>query len=268
MLTSGLSIDGTPVSSLSRGSEKRVELKCDECGTVSCTTWSNYNQYQSKAGWTGITHCQPCAARINSRNARGRKAEHTAIRNRATRGASHPSWKGGRYIDAHGYVMVSVQSGHKGESGWKSYKKEHVVVAESMLGRPLLKTEVVHHIDGDKTNNKQDNLWPTDHSHHRIAHASLSGIGFLLVRAGLVTLDVDRGVYVADVKLRELLEHPESRVGHSEVGNDSREAQKTDADWAISSQASERSEEGSTTRPWSLTRDSKGPRVRSAKAKI
>lgn len=45
----------------------------------------------------------------------------------------------------------------------RSYRKlygrhEHRVVAEQKLGRPLRKGEVVHHIDGDKRNNKPENL--------------------------------------------------------------------------------------------------------------
>lgn len=34
----------------------------------------------------------------------------------------------------------------------------HRIVAEQMLGRPLLSSEVVHHVDGDKRNNTPENL--------------------------------------------------------------------------------------------------------------
>ncbi len=51
----------------------------------------------------------------------------------------------------------------RNSSNNKGYRKllgyhEHRRVAETMLGRPLCVGEVVHHIDGDKTNNSPDNL--------------------------------------------------------------------------------------------------------------
>lgn len=47
----------------------------------------------------------------------------------------------------------------------------HRLVMEQHLGRPLLKSEVVHHIDGNKRNNAIDNLQlATSHSEHRRLH--------------------------------------------------------------------------------------------------
>lgn len=58
-----------------------------------------------------------------------------------------------------------VRKGHlaRNANSGNSYPKlfgrhEHRVVAEQMLGRPLKKGEVVHHIDNDKTNNHPLNL--------------------------------------------------------------------------------------------------------------
>jgi len=76
------------------------------------------------------------------------------------KGADHPSWKGGRYVDASGYVRawvapddplrcMALNTGHV---------LEHRLVMARKLGRPLLRSETVHHIDGDHQNNKPDNL--------------------------------------------------------------------------------------------------------------
>ena len=52
-------------------------------------------------------------------------------------------------------------------------KHEHRIVAEHILGRPLDRKEIVHHIDGNKRNNDPSNLKIMTQRQHMIEH----GIG-------------------------------------------------------------------------------------------
>ncbi len=49
-------------------------------------------------------------------------------------------------------------------------QKEHRVIAEKVLGRKLKTKEVVHHIDGCKTNNNNSNLLICTDEYHRLIH--------------------------------------------------------------------------------------------------
>lgn len=56
-----------------------------------------------------------------------------------------------------------IRESRLGKGEGKTYEKTfgvhtHRIVAEKMIGRKLLKGEVVHHIDGDKRNNDPLNL--------------------------------------------------------------------------------------------------------------
>lgn len=60
-----------------------------------------------------------------------------------------PAWKGGESINFHGYIRLRYKKG---------YIYKHRFLMEQYLGRKLKSNEVVHHIDGDRSNNKRSNL--------------------------------------------------------------------------------------------------------------
>lgn len=62
----------------------------------------------------------------------------------------HPRWKGGKYIDEHGYIRIWL--------GNKKWRYEHRLIMEKKINRPILRKEIVHHINGIKTDNRIENL--------------------------------------------------------------------------------------------------------------
>lgn len=63
---------------------------------------------------------------------------------------------------ANGYVEIT-----RGENKFRSV---HVVIMENRIGRRLRKDETVHHIDGDRSNNDENNLALITRSGHARLH--------------------------------------------------------------------------------------------------
>jgi hypothetical protein len=75
---------------------------------------------------------------------------------------NNPRWKGGRSIHSSGYIVIRV--------GYANYRFEHRLVMEQHLGRKLKRRENVHHINGDKKDNRLENLELLDVSEHTRRH--------------------------------------------------------------------------------------------------
>lgn len=76
------------------------------------------------------------------------------------RGSESTNWKGGRRVED-GYVLVYKPFHPHAKSN--GYVREHTFVMCNILGRRLLPNEEVHHKNGDRADNRIENLelWST-----------------------------------------------------------------------------------------------------------
>lgn len=79
----------------------------------------------------------------------------------AQRGSGHPLWKGGKVVDDDGYFRVRVG---------QRYVPEHRLLMEQHLGRKLIRGEHVHHLNGDKQDNRLENLVVMGWREHGLLH--------------------------------------------------------------------------------------------------
>lgn len=71
------------------------------------------------------------------------------------------AWRGGRVAASSGYIAVTAEADDPIASAMATvtgYVLEHRLVMAQSLGRPLTKRETVHHINGDKRDNRLENL--------------------------------------------------------------------------------------------------------------
>ena len=111
--------------------------------------------------------------RVHSEEARRRMSEAAKRRGdngylknaRRLRGAESPHWKGGVRA-ARGYREIRPN-----DASGRVYVREHRLVMERHLGRPLSVDEVVHHKNGNKLDNRIENLELMTRSEHGALHA-------------------------------------------------------------------------------------------------
>lgn len=104
----------------------------------------------------------------NAGNMSGKHGNHAC-------GEANGRWGGEKRITSEGYVAVRVAVDHPhgwGPSGLKNfrYAYEHHVVMMEVIGRPLNPDEIVHHRDGNRTNNVISNLELLTRSDHARLH--------------------------------------------------------------------------------------------------
>ena len=72
-------------------------------------------------------------------------------------------------ITKQGYKLLKIPDNPMADS--RGYVYEHRFIMSEIIGRPLKKTEIVHHKDGNGLNNSPDNLELYKNiSHHKVRH--------------------------------------------------------------------------------------------------
>lgn len=140
------------------------------CSRACYAAWLSENQRGDRHPMHGRRHRPESLARMSEEK-----------RATARRGSDSPTWKGGTHI-SRGYVMVALTALPADEQtifepmATRSSGRvipEHRLVMARRLGRPLRPSEVVHHKNGVKTDNRPENLEITGNDDHKRQHQSV-----------------------------------------------------------------------------------------------
>lgn len=82
----------------------------------------------------------------------------TDCNRKSHKGSSNPNWKNGRRLSGGGGKYIYQYAPIHPDADSKGYVALPRLVAEKMLGRRLLNSEVIHHLDGNVQNNEGANI--------------------------------------------------------------------------------------------------------------
>ncbi len=99
---------------------------------------------------------------IGNQWGKGNRFKLTEEQRLAKTGSGNGKWKGGRQKTSDGYIKVLVSP--------KKRIWEHRLKMEKKIGRKLTRTEVVHHKNGIKTDNRLSNLQLMTNAEHTKYH--------------------------------------------------------------------------------------------------
>lgn len=162
--------------SLCRVCAVRLRPSCAKSTGHASTTWTNgvpqagNTAIASEIGRKGRGHytwclCPDCGKGrwVQNRSHSQGSPCLSCANKRRLQGETNPRWNNGvRYDPGHGFY-IRVKPDHplynmSMSAGGQRYIAEHRLVMAQHLGRPLERHEVVHHINGDNTDNRIENL--------------------------------------------------------------------------------------------------------------
>lgn len=127
-----------------------IQSTCDECGSQ---FFERKHKAKGKKGGSGKHFCsRACASKSTVRN---QDLSHL-IPHRFVKGQTPINFKGG-CLRKDGYRKVGNVL-------------EHRLVMGNFLGRPLERSEIIHHVNGDKADNRIENLEVMSQAEHITLH--------------------------------------------------------------------------------------------------
>ncbi len=91
-------------------------------------------------------------------------------------GNKSSAWKGGKYIEPHGYTMIYYLSHPRANA--QRYVREHILIAEKALGKPLPSKTQVHHQNEERSDNKTPGnlVICQDLAYHKLLHQRIRAL--------------------------------------------------------------------------------------------
>lgn len=124
--------------------------RCSKCGKF---IGKNIHSCEHPRGMLGKKHTDEWKIKMKKRNNR----------------EGNPNWKGGKHIRKDGYILIKKSEHPKALPN--GYIYEHILIMENYLGRFLKDKEEIHHINGNHSDNRLENLKLFEnHSQHCKEH--------------------------------------------------------------------------------------------------
>lgn len=164
--------------------ERKTEDEIHSSGAI--IHWSEFYRDEKSMAWVPIT-CAACGAKFNKREggmkSASKKHQFTGCCTNCYGQNRRPKkmLSNGILIRPDGYVYRHIRTFSSSDLEIISamrlnngiYVPEHRAIVAIHIGRPLLDTESVHHIDGNKQNNDIDNLLLYDRNDHSKEHSAI-----------------------------------------------------------------------------------------------